>query len=415
VRATSSSNASSSCASFLQGALAAENTDMQPADTADSGSGSGVARAPTASASASAPLAGGGAPSLSSTCARATFLEQALAAEKAKLAQKNASAGSGAGALPALSGCPSSASSSRAADGRAARRHETAAGKRQRILSPEYCSAAFCGNRLVASDEFASGTKTLMHPRPCLHRLPAAAAGQEGLPCYHNLWAGGDGELTQHLVKQMNMSGEVRSQWVFERMRNEYYADPGPDGSVIGKPRWHYRVNGREVCMRTFAAVHGVGESTLEALQPRVREERRFAHAKHEEGSNKTKAARVDYKAVSVTAWMLAYADEIGDLMPDESAPRTRTTGGSSQSCTYVADCPSGRSGDVIIPLRKRVDEWNEYRDGRDEGECASYATFCEVINKAPELHHVKHARKCLNFQHCRVCVNLNGTAPLPS
>jgi hypothetical protein len=30
---------------------------------------------------------------------------------------------------------------------------------------------------------------------------------------------------------------------------------------------------------------------------------------------------RVDYKAVSVTALLLAYADEMGDLMPDECCP----------------------------------------------------------------------------------------------
>ena len=51
-----------------------------------------------------------------------------------------------------------------------------------------------------------------------------------------------------------------------------------------------------------------------------TREDRRFAHAKKEEGSGSTKAARIDTKAISVTAWLLAYADEMGDPMPDEYA-----------------------------------------------------------------------------------------------
>ena len=37
-----------------------------------------------------------------------------------------------------------------------------------------------------------------------------------------------------------------------------------------------------------------------------------------EEGTGAPKKARVDWKAINVTAWMLAYADEVGDPMPDE-------------------------------------------------------------------------------------------------
>jgi hypothetical protein len=237
---------------------------------------------------------------------RAALLQAAVAAEKSNFAKRKAVT-----SLPASQKDHASYRS----DGRADRRSEDSVAKRTRILSSEYISAAFCGQRLVAAP---NGTKCLPHPNPCLHPLPVAAQGMEQLPCYHNVWAGGYSELSQHLAKLMTMSSEVRTQWVFERMRNEFYADPGADGESRGKPRWHFRVNGREVCKRTFAAVHGVGESTLEGLQPRVKSDKRFAHPKHEEGSGKTKAARVDWKAITVIAWMLAYADEMGDLMPDE-------------------------------------------------------------------------------------------------
>ena len=59
--------------------------------------------------------------------------------------------------------------------------------------------------------------------------------------------------------------------------------------------------------------------------------------------------------------------------------------------------------------MRGRKDEWKEYTDGRDNDECASYQVFCDVAHNATELRHIKHARKCLNFQHCKICVKLNG------
>ena len=72
-------------------------------------------------------------------------------------------------------------------------------------------------------------------------------------------------------------------------------------------------------------------------------------------------------------------------------------------SCGLRVWCDRGRSGDVIIPRRERKDEWNEYCDGRDPGECASEEYFCQVLRTADELKHIKHARKCFNFQHCKV------------
>lgn len=72
----------------------------------------------------------------------------------------------------------------------------------------------------------------------------------------------------------------------------------------------------------------------MEALQPRVKTEKLFAHPKKEEGSGAVKKQKVDWKAINVTVWMLAYADEVGDMMPDESVE-----GGSTRSWTaWCAD-----------------------------------------------------------------------------
>ena len=50
----------------------------------------------------------------------------------------------------------------------------------------------------------------------------------------------------------------------------------------------------------------------------------------------------------------------------------------------------AGRSGDVIIPLRDRNEEWTEYCDGRMDEECADYSYFCQVLRSAPEIKHIK-------------------------
>lgn len=263
-------------------------------------------------------LTASSAPAAASSMTRVELLRAAVASEKEKNLKRKVAVDLGLGLDVAATHLPGAR-----IDGRRARVHESADQKRARILSAEYSNAAFCGQRLVAIE---GGTKCLPHPQPCPRSLPAIAPGIPPLPCYHNLWPNGTAQLTQHLLSMMDKSQELRTQWVFERLRDQYYADPGPDGVAIGKARWHYKVNGREVCMRTFAAVHGVGESTLEGLQPRARADKLKAHAKHEEGSWQTNATRVDNKTISVIAWTLAYADEMGDLMPDEYAALSAST-----------------------------------------------------------------------------------------
>ena len=353
------------------------------------------------------PVASSSAPAAATT--REQVLQAAIATEKERLAKRKIAADIGLDAPP-LGTQPTVRH-----DGRTGRGSESAAAKRGRILSREYAMAAFVGCRLLPAGN--GTTKLTAHAQPCRHPLPPAAAGMAPLPCHHNLWAGGLDELQQHLITQMNRTQEVRTQTIFERLRDKYYAEPGPDGAPMGRRSWHYTVNGREVCKDTFVAVHGIGASTIEAMQQRILSGRQFAHPKREEGVDKTKAAKVDWKTISVIAWVLAYADEMGDAMPDECAGsrclsnRLRVTLEPAPDCELIG--PYGRlsvsSGDIIIPLRLRLEEWGEYCDERPAEECACYETFSSTLRNAPELRHIKHARKCLNFQHCKVCMNLNG------
>ena len=77
--------------------------------------------------------------------------------------------------------------------------------------------------------------------------------------------------------------------------------------------------------VRPFAALTGAdgageaGSPETRAVQTVVRVD--AAAAGEAQGARSAAAAgsrRVDWKAINVTAWMLAYADEVGDPMPDE-------------------------------------------------------------------------------------------------
>ena len=51
---------------------------------------------------------------------------------------------------------------------------------------------------------------------------------------------------------------------MYERLKDAY--EVCADKSI----RWHYRINGREVCMDVFAACHCVGNSTIYTLHANV-------------------------------------------------------------------------------------------------------------------------------------------------
>jgi hypothetical protein len=247
-------------------------------------------------------------------------------------------------------------------DGRSARAGESGEQKRARLTSEEYCQAAYAGSYL------GPGNVQKPHPKPCKHPLP------NGLPCHHNLWARGVEELTSHLETMAAKTDRARSQWVFERLHGQWYSEMGNDGCAVGEAHWHLTMFGREVCPELFATVNGLGLSTLYKLMERVTAGRQSAHASLEEGGGESRgkghARDVDWKTLTVIAWLHAYADTCGDYMPH---------------CRQT-----------IVPRRDRTEEHAEYAAGRDPAQCASYSHFCTVVREAPELRHIVHARYTL-------------------
>lgn len=287
---------------------------------------------------------------------RAEILEEATAAERARR--------------------PSQARATAALDKRHQREHETADERCMRILSDEYAAAIFCGCHVNAKRELVG------HKEPCQQPLPAATAGGTGKPCWHNLWD--FEELKAHLRMMASKSPEARSQYVYERLHDCFYAEIGSDGKPMGVAYWHFRISGRLVCRDYFAACHGIGLSTLDEKLARMKRGRAYAHAKREEGTSGGERERsCDTKALTVIAWTQVYASEVGDYMP--------------------------HLDQTIIPVRDLLEEHKEYAAGRPESETAGYAYFCQIRRTAPELRHICHARKCFNFQHCRECVNCNA------
>lgn len=298
---------------------------------------------------------------------RGEILEVFRAQERAAAAARNNTAGQNVTHADAL-------------DGRKDRVQESSlAAKHDRFNSNAYAVNAFVGNITVA------GGKVLEHGN-CTHKLQGT-----NLPCHHNLWPQGLDELKAHIARQSNMDQESRSQWCYERLTDKYFADPLPcfeefvdppqppqlaslPSPAPNKMRWHYMVNGREVCKRTWCAVNCIGESTVEGYLPRIRDKRKFAYAKREEGtSNQTVDAIADFKRLSVIAWYQVHAEDVGDYMPERN--------------------------EIVLPLRSRKEECDEYNCGRDADLVVHYAYFCEVIREAPEIQHIRHARPCYNFQ----------------
>lgn len=263
-------------------------------------------------------------------------------------------------------------------DGRATRIHEDKETKRRRLESDEYLNAAYGGDILLPGN-------TLQSHGPCKRPLKRNRDGQVELPCYHALY--GKAELSQHINAMANMTQQARTQWVFERLKGEYYADATDSSTPVGAARWHYRLLGREVCHITFCACHGIGQSTVLGMQQRLKAGHSCAHASLEEGRAGSSAdvasgfAREDYKAMEVIAWTLVYAEDNGDYMPDRE--------------------------EIVIPLRLLEEEFDEYKAGRDDH--AHFSYFCTVRRQAPELSHIRHARTCFNFQKCTTCVNLSA------
>jgi len=130
------------------------------------------------------------------------------------------------------------------ADNRAARFHENDEQKRTRVLSDVYVNACLQGEH-VTSAAYWQGKPDRIEKHTadnCQHLLPS------GLPCHHNLWAGGKPELESHLQQFMGLARKQRSQAVYDELSPfSWHCPPLPDGSrdPTGVPSWHFFMNDR--------------------------------------------------------------------------------------------------------------------------------------------------------------------------
>jgi hypothetical protein len=196
--------------------------------------------------------------------------------------------------------------------------------------------------------------------------------------------------LQKHLRTFMDYSQEVRTETVFQLLVDRYYADLDAAGLPVGPPRWHYYVHTpeggvRDVCQHVFLLSYPLSKKTLERLQKRIIDGCTMAHAKKQEGGvaacTGSVTSNLAMKSLSVIGWYQAYAVQMGDYMPDDDQ--------------------------LIVPRRSRCEEYDEYAAALGD-EAAGYKHYCDTIRTAPELAFICRARKLLNFQHCKTCVNLN-------
>ena len=242
---------------------------------------------------------------------------------------------------------------------------ETHPARHARIFSDDFQNAAMQGETLLSG-----GVRRTHDATVCKCRLPSAA------PCWNNLWRD-KAHYAMHL-NAFEMTQEARSAHVFSKLQDAYYAEVDSAGLSTGPRRWHYFApGGRSVCRDVFLLAYPIGESTLYKLKARIKNDQPYAH---EKDCGKLSES-VDYKTLSVIGWYLAYADSVGDWMPDDQ--------------------------ELIVPRRDRHEEWQEYAVTMGNGH-AAYSTFCATVKKAPELSHVAQARKVNNFQACATCVDLN-------
>ena len=308
---------------------------------------------------------------------RAEERKEELAKARERERERDTAASGSSGAL---------AAGAEKVDGRADRFHENDAQKRERVMSDVYVNACLQGEHVTSAAYWQKKPERIeKHTASnCSHLLPS------GMPCYHNLWAGGKRELEDHLSSFVGMSRKPRTQRIYDELSPfSYHSPPLPDGKPDpkGVKKWHFFMNDRLVCKPVYVMCNPVGLSTLEEKLKRYKDARPTAHNSSEEGWQALGTGPAhrasDWKAISVIAWYQYMASKCGDYMPE--------------------------GGTTVLPIREKKDEWREFCAGRTADQHVAYGYWCDIWKHSPELAHICHARKTLNFQHCTLCVEGNA------
>ena len=156
------------------------------------------------------------------------------------------------------------------------RRRTSCKQKRAHILNENVVNAALSGEHLAEDGE------RTVHPKKCHAML------QNGSACYTGLWSSKDAYI-HHITEFTRYAQEVRSEIIFQMLKDCYYADHDAAGQPKGGKYWHYYVNAdqcgiRSVCRHVFLLNYPISNQTLKRLKRRILEGCTMAHAKKEEG-----------------------------------------------------------------------------------------------------------------------------------
>lgn len=171
------------------------------------------------------------------------------------------------------------------------------------LLGNDTLNAAFVG-------EMRKMDGSVVSHDTCKHKL------SDGDACYSNVWTS-KAEYTAHLSRFLSQSLAQRGAQIFAMMMDQHYSDGESGDGVAGKPRWHFFVRGREVCMHTFLLAYPISRAKLYELLNRLEGGYRtpLPDAEEREGGG---AEKLDMCHMSVCGWYKGYADEAGDLLPTD-------------------------------------------------------------------------------------------------
>ena len=247
--------------------------------------------------------------------------------------------------------------------------------RRAALLSDTTLNSALCG------DAIAPGGAAVPHSSlKCSHLL------SNGQPCWHNLWPGSRDQLRKDRTAFLDLSQEARSTLVFHKLQEMWYAAPTAETKEEGPPKWHLAVRGRPVCQHTFLLAYPISSAQLGILKARVVNGLQTAHDKTESCEAKAgeDTAHSSRAQMGVVGWYHSYAEQVGDVMPDEQQ--------------------------IITPRRERKDEYDEYEAALGTKDAVHYSTFCQVLREHPLMQNIKQARWLANFQGCTTCVTSNNS-----
>lgn len=178
-----------------------------------------------------------------------------------------------------------------------------------------------------------------------------------------------------------------RGNLVFNLLQHQYYHDEYDlEGNPVGQPTFHCIINERQVCEPVWMASLGISLPTVKRMKKAIRGGKKTYYKDTHKASIESQSSNQDStKWMSVTAWVIYYAQCTGDWCPER--------------------------GVVYLPHVEVAHMWHEYVGemkllGRPDEAIAKEAYFYKVWELEPAFANYEISRLKYNFQKCKNCVN---------